>query len=156
MVNLFGSYAEIQNRIEIPIENGEYLTFTRDFYFFAFAAIFLVIAILIWLIAKVLPDLPKIKFPFANKNFWYADKDGLRTRRDILKAWPLTIGASINVFLQLIVRDLCLQNHVDSSPSELPLYWFFISFGLIGFSIVSGIFRFRIMKHHLVVAMSPR
>jgi hypothetical protein len=156
MVGLFGSYAEITDRIDISIQQGQYLTFNRDIYFYSFVAIFLIISTLIWIVARILPQLPERNFGFPNKAFWFSDKDNQRTRKDVLKAWPLTVGASINVLLLLFARNLSLENHVDSNPSSLPTYWFLVGISLFLVSLVSGFVRFSIRKQHLVVAMEPR
>jgi hypothetical protein len=156
MVSLFSSYAEILDRIQIALQEGQYLTLSRNVFFYGFAGVFLIISTLVWIVARLLPKLPKHKFPFANKDYWYDEKDTQRTRRDILQAWPLTVGCCINVILLVLAKNLSLENHIDGTPSHLAPYYFFIVGAIFLSSISSAVIRFQIKKQHLVVAMAPR
>lgn len=149
LIVLFGTYAETSERLDLALQPGSFLSLSKHAYFYLSVGLFTVFASLVFLLAKLLPQLPERYFSVPQKEFWFAGWEARSTFNSILKGWVMGVGASINVVLMVVIREVGINNHIDGYPQFMEPWWFIAGIILFSVCIISMPVRLMFARRHL-------
>jgi len=139
LYNLFTTYGNIQQVLVIDMQIFSF-AISRNHYFFFFLAFFLVLNLLLVILGKMVPSIPKSFFFVPLACFWTSSKSNRGMANQILTNWTWVIAATANYFMMYWMLVLEDTYHFEGG-SQSAIGWFYKPGILMAASLLLPIVR---------------
>jgi len=142
LYNLFTTYGNVQQVLVIQFGNFGFAV-TRGQYFFFFLLFFLVLNVLLFILGKMVPGIPKswLFVPFSD--FWTSSNKNRGMANQILSNWTWVIAATANYFMMYWMLVLEDTYHFEGG-SLSAIGWFYKPGILMAILLLMPFIRFMI------------
>ncbi|MES2389315.1 MAG: hypothetical protein V4543_15040 [Bacteroidota bacterium] len=113
---LFSTYAEMSPTVFLTHDRSQ-APVDRQLYFYGAAGIFLIYNILLFIIVRMVPFLPKKALVVPNKAFWFSDREHRKALNGVIQSWVFILSALINMLFLILLEITGSRNHVHG---DLP------------------------------------
>ncbi|MGB3616517.1 MAG: hypothetical protein WBA12_00220 [Catalinimonas sp.] len=152
VVALFGTYKDLTDVVAISFDGGTRgLQINRDVYFYGAVALLLVGNVLFFVLARVLPSVPKQLFRIPAAGYWHRDMLHRRALDRILTGWIYGLAAVYNFFIIVAMTMVESGNQVEGDRTRYDGL-LLIGFALLIITLITLPIRLRRQRMSLVSA----